>query len=41
MISMLAGRTHHVYSGISLISNDKCITEYEDTVVHFAEMSDE
>ena len=40
MLRMLSGRTHEVFSGISLIVGDRQITEFEATAVTFDEMTD-
>lgn len=36
MISALSGKTHHVYSAVSLYKDGKMYTFCEDTAVHFA-----
>lgn len=46
MIKALAGKTHSVFSGISLITLSesgeiKCFTDFEETLVSFKNMSDE
>lgn len=40
MLTMLSGRTHEVYSGISLILNGRVQTAFECTQVSFNEMTD-
>ncbi len=41
MIRMLSGRTHHVYTGVTLILGDKIRTEVCDTAVTFAELTED
>lgn len=41
MLQMLSGRTHEVFSGISLILGDRQITECECTAVTFDKMTDD
>ncbi len=41
MLRMLSGRTHQVFSGISLIRGDRQITEYECTAVTFDQMTED
>ena len=40
MLRMLSGRTHEVYSGVSLILGDRAQTAFECTKVTFDEMTD-
>ncbi|SDZ04023.1 septum formation protein [Evansella caseinilytica] len=41
MLNKLSGRTHHVYTGVSIVSEDKTITFTETAEVHFYELSTE
>ena len=40
MIKMLSGRSHHVVSGICVISNEKTVTAHESTEVFFGKMTE-
>ena len=39
MLSMLSGTAHHVISGISLLMDDREITDFDDTSVYFGDMT--
>lgn len=42
MLSMLSGNRHQVYTGVTIICGETCITEHEETDVRFRELeSDE
>jgi len=41
MLKMLSGQTHHVVTGVAIISSDKVSTFYEKTEVTFWELSDQ
>lgn len=41
MLRMLSGRTHSVYTGVTLIKGEKVKTFFEETKVTFYELSDE
>lgn len=40
MLKALSGKTHQVISGVTLIHNDRIITDYEITDVTFSDLSD-
>lgn len=40
MLSKLSGRTHHVYSGVCILTNNSCDVFYERTAVTFNTLSD-
>jgi septum formation protein len=40
MLRTLAGRDHHVYTGICLISGEKCVNDVATTRVSFLQMED-
>jgi len=39
MLSMLSGTAHHVISGIALLIGDREIADFDDTSVHFGDMT--
>ena len=41
MLSALAGRTHHVYTGLTVIQGDRVVTQHECTTVTFRELEPE
>ena len=41
MLRMLSGRKHSVFTGVTLVSDDRFDSFYEETLVEFYEMSDE
>ena len=41
MLSELSGKTHEVYTGVSVIKGDAAISEYEKTYVTFRKISDD
>lgn len=40
MLSRLSGRTHRVYTGVTIMRGDKIITDYERTCVRFRSMTE-
>ena len=40
MLRLLSGRAHSVYTGVTLISGGRILTQYEESIVHFRELSD-
>ena len=40
MLSILSGRDHIVYTGVTVMQGEKCFTEFESTVVTFRELSE-
>lgn len=40
MLSALSGNTHEVYTGVTVLQNGKCVSEYECTRVTFRKLSD-
>ena len=41
MLSMLSGTAHHVISGVALLLGDREIADFDDTSVHFCDVSAE
>lgn len=41
MLQLLSGRTHHVYTGVAILHQEKWDTFYEDSEVTFYELDDE
>lgn len=39
MLSMLSGTAHHVISGIALLIGDREVADFDDTSVHFGDMT--
>ena len=39
MLGLLSGKTHHVVSGVALLTGDREITDFDDTSVYFAHMT--
>ncbi|NLH01773.1 MAG: septum formation inhibitor Maf [Clostridiales bacterium] len=40
MLSLLSGRTHNVFTGVTVMRKDEIYTEYERTAVRFRELSE-
>ena len=40
MLSMLSGRTHTVFTGVTILKDETVYTEYERTSVHFRELTE-
>lgn len=41
MLRALSGRSHTVYTGVTVIRGDRCLSRAESTLVHFRELDEE